>query len=199
MSDQIIMTIRGVPIHWDGSRIYFTTGMTIDGDGSPRCYGPNNSGLDYTANAGHPGNWWGVVTDRHGNPVEQIEGDPYPSMWVSTTSYERPEFVPTDPKRYLDSEKIRFMVLPSPIRNLVAPVVLGCKARASKSGRVCEGLCGDFGPSSHAGEGSIATANELGVDSDCRTGGTNEPILWEFWPGVESLPQNGEEFPLIPA
>src|SRR5665647_2286863 len=60
--------------------------MYIDADGSPRAYGPNNSGLDWTANAGYPGNWWALVTDGSGNPIIQTASNPYPGMYVSTTS-----------------------------------------------------------------------------------------------------------------
>lgn len=202
----VLTTIRGMPIYWDSSKIWFTTGMTIDGDGSPRCYGPNNSGLDYTANAGSPGNWYGVVTDANGNPIVQGSIDPCPGMWVSQTSYARPGFDKANPRKYLDSETISFMVLPGPVRHMVGLVVLGCKARATIAGRdPVDGLCGDFGPSTHAGEGSILVAQMLHINPGydarelCRKGGTDEPILWEFWPGQMSVPQNGEEFPLIPA
>ena len=39
------------------------TRFTADADGSPRAYCPGNKGLDFTANAGKEGHWYGVVTD----------------------------------------------------------------------------------------------------------------------------------------
>lgn len=201
----LLMTAGATQIWWDGERIYFSTGMTVDGDGSPRCYGPHDSGLDYTANAGHPGNWFGVVTDKHGNPVVQGNTDPYPGLWVSQTSYQRPHFATSDPRKYLDSEKIRFMALPGAIRSKVGPVVLGCRSRATKGDLVSNGLCGDFGPNNHAGEASIIVDQDLLLNPGytpkqiVRQGGTDHPILWEFWPGQLSDTQNGEDFPLIPA
>jgi hypothetical protein len=45
----------------------------VDYDGDPYAYGPNDSGRDFTANAGHPGNWWGIKTDNgrtDGQPIE---------------------------------------------------------------------------------------------------------------------------------
>lgn len=210
MKPVVLLVIHGVPIYWDGARIYFETGMTVDGDGSPRCYGPQDSGLDFTANAGHPGNWWGVVTDQNGRPVVQDENDPAPGMWVSQTSYVRSGHATDDPKRYLNSEKIVFMVLPGPIRHMVEPVVLGCKSRITRYDdnfrqNIVDGLCGDFGPSNHLGEGSVFAAQLLNINPGydakklCRYGGTSERMLWEFWPGQQSDPQNGEDFPLIPA
>ena len=66
----------------DGS-VTFTAGATIDGDGANGqygglpCYAPSTySGrtLDILANAGHPGNWFGVVTNtglNTGTPILQ--------------------------------------------------------------------------------------------------------------------------------
>src|ERR1700741_4332178 len=82
-------TLQGfdVYIHNPSGATMYRAKMYIDADGSPRAYGPNNSGLDYTANAGSTGNWYGVVADASGqNPIQQTASDPYPGMYVSTTS-----------------------------------------------------------------------------------------------------------------
>src|SRR6478672_2561316 len=50
-------------IHNPSGATMYKAKMYIDADGSPRAYGPNNSGLDWTANAGYPGNWWALVCD----------------------------------------------------------------------------------------------------------------------------------------
>jgi hypothetical protein len=47
---------------------------------APRGFTP--SPLDFLANAGEPGNWFGVVTDTNrpdGRPVKQKDGDPAPA------------------------------------------------------------------------------------------------------------------------
>src|SRR5688572_6747027 len=88
-----IMTIgpaKVYKVHLDDadSVIVFKAKLSVDADGSPRAYGPANSGLDNTANAGSTGNWWGVVTDngnKNGTPVLQGEDDPNPGMYISTT------------------------------------------------------------------------------------------------------------------
>ena len=97
--------------HNSSAYILYKAKMAIDADGSPQAYGPNNSGLDWTANAGSPGNWWGVVTDVSGNPIIQGPSDPFPGLYVSTTSLVNSAFSTTNPLRYVNSSTIPFFVL----------------------------------------------------------------------------------------
>jgi cold shock CspA family protein len=48
--------------HNQSGAILYRAKFAVDADGCPRAYGPNDTGLDWTANAGYPGNWWGIVT-----------------------------------------------------------------------------------------------------------------------------------------
>ena len=181
-----VLTVRGVPIIWDneGVGLLFTGGMTIDADGSPRAYGPaGTKPLDDLENAGHPGNWWGLVCGINGRPWIQEPRDVCPGYYVSTTSYQRAEFQRTDPRRYLDSETVPFIVVPGPLRRAVEPVVLGCRATVTYHGQTVEAVVGDFGPASHLGEASIATAQALGIGSDPRTGGVDSGVLYHLVPG----------------
>jgi len=187
---RVLLRIGGVNVerHPDG-RVTWIGEMTIDADGSPRAYGPTGTKpLDYLGNAGRPGNWWGVVTDSYGNPVKQGREDPYPGYFVSTTAYQRQEFKRTDPRRYLDSEKIPFIVVPGPLIYAVPEVVLGCKAEVIDriGGRTVEALVGDIGPSKHLGEASIFVADSMGIRSDPKTGGSSDRSRWIYtiWPGV---------------
>jgi hypothetical protein len=176
-----------VPDKNDDGSYSFVAAMTVDADGSPNAYGPGNKGLDYLANAGHPGNWWAIVTDKKGQPVVQGDDDPSPGMYVATTAYERPEFNKKDPNRYLDSEKVHFFVVPSHWRSLIPGIVLGCKAMITdkKTGKSIYGLIGDFGPRSHIGEASIAYAKDFGLVTNPKTGGTEEKrFTYTFWPGT---------------
>ncbi len=76
-----LFTVANRPVwKWNGlSTVFYKSGMTIDADGAPKAYHPkpdDNKGLDALGNAGHPGNWWALVTDNgkpSGNPVIQIE------------------------------------------------------------------------------------------------------------------------------
>jgi len=184
-----LLMVRGVPVQLlDDSSASFIGGMTIDADGAPHAYGPpGKRGLDFLANAGHPGNWWGVVTDSEGNPVVQTATDPAPGFYVSTTSYERVEFRRSDPRRYLNAETEKFIVVPAPLRKMMAPVVLGCRALVKhlSTGQEVETIVGDFGPATHLGEASIALAEAFGLHADPRTGGTDAPVfLYKIFPGT---------------
>ena len=87
-----ILTVGGVTIsRLEGSAtFFFKSKMAIDFDGAPTAYHPQHGkGLDHLANAGHPGNWYGVVTNngRHdGTPIIQGPTDPAPGYYVSPTA-----------------------------------------------------------------------------------------------------------------
>lgn len=188
MQSKVIMRVRGQPVNLseDGT-VNFIGGMSIDCDGSPHAYAPLGiKALDYLANAGHPGNWWGIVTFG-GDPVIQTGGMPAPGFYVSTTSYERGEFRRSDPRRYLDSEKERFIVIPGPIRMKVGPVILGALATVTntETGQSVDAVVGDIGPATHLGEASMAVAEALGVNPDPKTGGEDKSIfVYRIFPGT---------------
>src|SRR5262245_23790627 len=128
MSRKTILRVAGQNVFLRDNRVIeFEAGMTIDADGSPRAYHPDDKrGLDYLANAGRPGNWWALVCEN-GQPIVQRDTDPAPGFYVSTTAYIRPAYAEADPRRYLDSESVHFVVVPSQLRRLVKPVLLGCR------------------------------------------------------------------------
>ncbi|MDP1747371.1 MAG: fibronectin type III domain-containing protein [Bacteroidota bacterium] len=180
-------TIQGFKVykHNPSSAIMFRAKLTIDADGSPRAYGPNNSGLDYTANAGSPGNWWGVVTNNSGNPVIQGSGSPYPGMYVSTTSLINTAYAATSPFRYVNSEAIPFFVLPGAVKTL-GNIQLGDIGYVynTVTGLGCYAIFADGGPAGKLGEASIYLANQIGVNSNARNGGTSQGIIdYIIFPG----------------
>lgn len=199
---KLLMTVRGhaVQLLDDGS-ISFVSGMTIDADGSPRAYGPDGKGLDYLANAGHPGNWWGLsvnfITDKPniqgGFVGDSIKikvpafSDETKGYFVSTTAYQRKQFLPSDFHRYLNSETENFIVVPAPLRMLVKGIVLGCRATVTDllTNQTIEAVVGDIGPATHLGEASIAVAKAFGINSDPKHGGIEDPrFRYKLWPGV---------------
>ncbi|MBC7536339.1 MAG: fibronectin type III domain-containing protein, partial [Ferruginibacter sp.] len=173
-------TIQGFKVykHNPSGTIMFRAKLAIDSDGSPRAYGPNNSGLDYTANAGSPGNWWGVVTNNSGNPVIQGSGSPYPGMYVSTTSLINTAYAATSPFRYVNSEAIPFFVLPTAVKTL-GNIQLGDIGYVynTLTGLGCYAIFADGGPAGKLGEASIYLANQIGVNSNARSGGTSQGII----------------------
>jgi hypothetical protein len=183
----------------DDRRVHFTADMDIDADGSPHAYNPHDTGLDALACAGHPGNWWGVVTDRHGVPVVQGPMDPAPGYYISPTAYQRAGFADNDTRKYLDAETIPFIVIEGFIRKRCKGIALGCRARVTYMGVSVEAMVGDIGPLYKIGEGSIALARALGINSSPRSGGIGAHIVqYELWPGTPAV-INGETFPLISA
>lgn len=183
----------------DGS-YSFTAGMRIDGDGangqsSKPVYAPTGWGetLDYLANAGGPGNWYGVVTDTgkaNGKPVVQVKGDPAPGAYVSATSYEWPGFSRGNPSRYVDAAAVPYIVIPSHWRAEAKGVVLGCRAtvRDIANGKTVEAAVLDFGPRAKTGEASIACAKAFGVPSSPKNGGTDSKrFIYTFFPDVAAV------------
>ena len=181
-----LMRVRGEPVLLnDDGTVSFTGGMSIDADGGRRTYAPAGSGLpalDYLANAGGPGNWYGIVTDSKGKPIVAKSG-----YYISPTTYERKQYARTNPERYLDPEKEFFAVFPGPMRRMVKGVVLGCRVIVQdlKTGATKEGVAGDAGPASHLGEASIAYADYFGIPSSPKNGGVSgQRFKYIFFPGV---------------
>ena len=180
-----LATVGGLPVYRTAAgAIVFSAGMQIDADGAARAYGPGNLGLDYTANAGRPGNFWGIVTGSNGVPIVQGATDPAPGYYISTTSLQDPAFSKRDPRRYVDSDSIPFIVLPG--RHCER---WGCKlgdlAKVERigTGQASYAVFADVGPRDHLGEGSIALARQLGLDPNPKRGGAERGILYTVWPG----------------
>lgn len=201
------------PRNPDGSYTTAPRGMTIDGDGAngqtggipvyaPAGFTP--APLDFLANAGGPGNWFGVETDTgepDGKPVKQSATGPAPGAFVSSTSYRWPTLARIDPLAYVDAASVPYIVLPRHWRKLAVGVVLGCKATVEdiKTGKVLEaaGVL-DFGPRSSLGEASIACAKFFGIPSSPKNGGTAEKrFIYRFFPGVPAV-INGVTYQLQP-
>ena len=173
---------HNVPI-WslgDGSAIMFSSGMTIDADGAPNAYNPDNTGLDDLSNAGAPGHWDGIVTDN-GEPFVQGADDPFPGFYVSQTALVDWSKEITDPARYVDASKIPYIVLPGELSHQFGArlgdfaVVVNMRRRIAANA-----IFADIGT---LGEGSIALADELGIWSNAREGGTRGGILYLVYPG----------------
>ena len=141
--------------------------------------------IDELANAGVPGRWNGIITDREGNPLIQKESDPFPGYYISCTSLkdETKEF--SDPTAYVDASTIPYIALPRDIAERGA-MRLGdfAMVRNLRNGKSAFAIYADIGTS---GEGSIALADALGIWSDARRGGASEGILYVLFPGSGNL------------
>jgi hypothetical protein len=144
--------------------LFWTSDLMVDADGSPRAYGPGGTQpLDFLANAGSSGNWWGIYAPD-GEPHVQGDGDPYPGYYVSTVSLEDHTFPPQDPRHWTDSEKVPFFVLPSnPGPHLGAKLGdLGYSFNLD-NGQSSWWIFADSGPGFKLGEGSIKLHENLGL------------------------------------
>src|SRR5258707_15645529 len=177
---------RDIPFwHLPGSDVFFyESGMTIDADGAPNAYHPDNTGLDDLKNAGAPGNWEGLAKDRDGEPYVQGPDDPFPGYYVSATALADRSKPVNDPTRYVDASKIPFIVLPGAMaREIGARPGDFAVAFNQRKGQSSFAIFGDAGPSDRIGEGSVALAENLGIRSDARNGGARRGILFLVFPG----------------
>ncbi len=151
----------------------FRAGLAIDADGSPHAYHPDSkSGLDYLANAGREGKWWGLACDKAGIPYIQKSTDIAPGFYVSTTSLFDPSKPdPADPKRYVDSETVPYVTTDRDMR--ARGCRLGDVGLVFHGALQCAAVVADVGPA--PGEGSIALAKALGVPANPRHGGVSHP------------------------
>lgn len=175
--------VRKVPV-WqlpDSQNFFFVSGMTVDADGAPNAYNPDDTGLDELANAGEPAHWNGIITDRDGNPLIQKDGAPFPGYYISCTSLSDETKKFTDPTAYVDASKIPYVALPQDVAERGGAklgdfaVVLNLR-----NGKSSYAIYADIGT---LGEGSVALADALGVSSDARRGGASDGILFLLFPG----------------
>ena len=159
--------------------------MMIDADGAYKAYHPDNdSGLDYLSNAGHPGNWFGVVTDdgtATGNPVVQSATDPAPDFYVSATSLQDKTKPSTSALRYVDAANVPYIVLTTAGKfgATLGDLCLVYNPKNKKTGR---GVFADGGPAGKLGEASIAMAVAVGVPSSPKNGGQGHGLVYVVFP-----------------
>jgi Fungal chitosanase of glycosyl hydrolase group 75 len=178
-----IWSVRGEP-----ASFIFKAGAKIDCDGAPNAYGPNNSGIDYTANggdptSGKPGAWWGGPVDKNNKAIIQKIYEPFPGFYVSATSLGNSAYPDYSQYRYIDAGSIPFIVLPGNHQN-GARVGDVCLCYNEKTGDNCYGIFADVGPSSKIGEISVRMAQALKIPDDPKTGGTeSKSIVYLVFPG----------------
>ena len=109
-------SIGGISVYRDElGAVLYKSGCTVNADGAVHAYAPDNSGLtalDYLANAGSPGNWWGIACDDAGKPYIQAPYHDAPGFYVSTTALCNPKYTAFHPRRFVDSERYCFSVIP---------------------------------------------------------------------------------------
>lgn len=152
--------------------------MAIDGDGSPFCYHPESGrGLDKLGNAGTPGDWTSLECGDDGVPIVQRPNDPAPGFYVSTTKLQDSAYSTRDPRRYVDSQTVPYVVAAKNLVNRFGVKMADVAMVLYKSQQV-GAIVADVGPKYHYGEGSIALAEAFGIPSSPRTGGVRDGVTF---------------------
>ncbi len=165
----------------DKTALFFKGDLAVDADGSPRAYHPTNNSiaLDFKAN-GFPF----AMVHVAGKPHLQGPGDPAPGFYVSMTSLEDRTKAETDPRRYVNSEEIPYIVLPPALKGN-GKAKLGDLAVVinKKKGKSSFAIFADVGPKTKLGEGSMALAAALDVKKNPKTGGAVVDLIYIVFPG----------------
>lgn len=205
----IAYRVPGKPQAW-----FMMGRLMIDVDGAPNCYDPKDANvntnylkvdlanwkgsLDWTKNGGHPGNWFGVVTDNQqntGTPIIQGPNDPFPGFYVASTSLVDKTKKASDPKRYVDARFIPYLAFPGqvwrqsgPRYTAVTPGHSGnlgdfltvINPKADDAHRYAHAVFADMGGGDdpHFGEGSPALGQKINA-----SGVVNADLLYILYPG----------------
>jgi Fungal chitosanase of glycosyl hydrolase group 75 len=162
--------------------------MAVDADGAYRAYHPNNRmGVDSIEHAGHPGDWWALATDTgtpKGQPVLQGKNDPAPGFYVSMTAlFDASITDERNPRRFVDAMSVPYVVLP-PEGFKYAKLGDFATVVNLENGKVAAAIVADeSAPELPMGEGSIALAKALSIDSDPRSGGVEKGVAYVIYPG----------------
>jgi hypothetical protein len=186
--------------------LVFKAKIAIDADGSPRAYGPNDTGLDELSNAKTDGRWVGIVVDAGDKPVIQGRNDPYPGFYISPTALYNPNYAETDPRCYVNSEVIPYYVLPQSLMDKYNIQVGDMGYVYNQLTRLgCFAILADIGPEGKLGEASIALGSKIGLANvSPRDGGLETPdIVYIAFPNsglgaekhrtIEQINQKGAE------
>lgn len=184
------------------SALFFMSGLAIDADGSPQAYHEGDRGegglkpLDVMANSSD------LIRDKGGNLHKQTAADPAPGFFVSPTSLTDSHITdPTNPRRYVNSGEIPYITLPGGTKyydrakkehHHPSPFIaklgvsLGDFAAVinTQNNQISYAIFAEIGPPGKIGEGSIALADELGIDSSPVNGGTAQKVVqYIIFPG----------------
>lgn len=183
--------------------LFFTSKLAIDADGSPNAYNQNDTGLDKLEYAGHPGDWWALATKDDGEPCIQGNNDAAPGGYISTTALSDETKSNCDYRKYVNSEEIPYIALPPAFKHWGVHVGDFGMVINLNNMKMSSVIYADIGPAEKIGEGSIALANALGINSKPRTGGADQNIFYLIFPNsgegsnklrtLDEIIQNGQK------
>jgi hypothetical protein len=152
--------------HKNTGLVYFKADYDLDFDGSPRAYNPTNTGIEENGNAQNSAGAFSesIILFKNKKPYLQKANNPFPGFFISLTSLKLQNFPDTSVKRYVDSEKIPYFVLPgNKLQN--AGIELGDIGLIfnTETNKSAFAIFADSGPTSIVGEGSLALAKALEI------------------------------------
>ncbi len=159
-----------------------TVPMTIDVDGAPNAYGPDDSkALDYELNAHVGAKKTGkIVGYRTKNndgrtPIPQGATDPYPGFYIAETAYgDAANNNGNDPRRYVNAAEINYTLHATAAKNTGVNLGDFCVVHSLSTRRTVFAIVGDSGHSSGA-EGSLALLQRLGYPAkNGKSGGVDK-------------------------
>jgi hypothetical protein len=109
--------------------------------------------------------------------VIQTAADPAPGFYISTTSLEDPNCDRKDPRRYVNSEAVNFIVLPGRLGLGAKPGDFAVVIRPA-TGVYDYAVYADVGPANKIGEGLIAAYGSSGRPSSPKSGGVAHGIVY---------------------
>ncbi|HEV2855874.1 MAG TPA: hypothetical protein VHC97_24005 [Thermoanaerobaculia bacterium] len=176
---------------------YVVNRMSIDADGAPNAYHPQDTGLDALANAGFPNGAWRsiLVVDprRADRPFVQPDGE-FAGFFVSMTTLQDRTLPVTDVRRYVDATRVPYLVFPGAFFAMRGTGDFGDlgAARQIESGKESAFIVADAGPRNDPlGEVSIRLAESLGgrnVNPRNGTGAPRGPFVYVVFPRSKSQP-----------
>lgn len=170
MAMKLWQDYEGVAIYrvGNGAYTYETSYVSLDADGSPRAYHPQNKGIDANANAGYPNKGWrsvlAVDPQDPDRPYVQKDG-PFAGYFVCKTSLRDRTIPETDVRAYVNSEEIPYLVFPGAFYSIKGTGRFGDIGMARAIGTAFETavIVADGGPTkAPLGEMSLALAVALG-------------------------------------
>lgn len=176
---------------------YVVNRMSIDADGAPNAYHPQDRGIDALANAGFPNGAWRsiLVVDprRPDRPFVQPDGE-FAGFFISMTTLQDLTLPVTDIQRYVDSTRVPYLVFPGAFFAMQGTGNFGDLgvARQLDSGKESPFIVADKGPrNAPLGEVSIRLAENLGgrnVNPRNGAGMPRGPFAYVVFPKSKSQP-----------
>jgi hypothetical protein len=91
--------------------------------------------------------------------------------------------------KFLNANKDKYIVIPPQVRSMVAPVVMGCKARLTNlvSMLAHDAVTGEIGPDYETGEAAYCLAKIINPKITHNSGDDRLIYFYELWPGVPAV------------